>query len=512
MPESAFLFCLTNSIFPKSKNPGIELPGIYTSQLVMALSSFRKSYTLHTYTGDSFLLIAREAAHHLGWTVSQLDQTGLLAYAPAGENTVGDEIRITLDDDKAMLTSESMTGTANEQRHQQNIEKLVTVLDELQTRVSAEEINQQLAQQPSAQWVDESAEKKSGFFSFFIPSGDYFITPILINLNILVFLVMMISGVGIFDPDTQDLIRWGANFKPYTIDNQWWRLFTSTFLHIGLFHLAMNMYALVFIGSILEPLLGRMRFLIAYVCSGILASVASLWWHDTTVSAGASGAIFGMYGVFLALLTTNYIEKEARKALLSSISIFVVYNLIAGLRGGVDNAAHIGGLVSGMLMGYAFYPKLQYPEKSILGMASIAGILLATAGISLIAVQFVSDPIGEYDRRMEEFYTRQTAALKIYNLPENTPTEKILVSIKDSGLVNWKENLKLVKELDHLNLPEVIRGQNKKLIEYCELRIKSYELMYKAFNENTQAYEPQIEVYDRRIEGIINDLNKKDTK
>ncbi len=479
----------------------------------MALSSFRKSYSLHTYTGDSFLLIAREAAHHLGWTVSQLDQTGLLAYAPAGENTVGDEIRITLDDDKAMLTSESMTGTANEQRHQQNIEKLVTVLDELQTRVSAEEINQQLAQQPSAQWVDESANKKSGFFSLFIPSGDYFITPILINLNILIFLVMVISGVGIFDPDTQDLIRWGANYKPYTVDNQWWRLITCVFLHIGIDHLAVNMFFLFFIGTFLESLLGRFRFLIAYLCTGLLASIASLWWNNTTASAGASGAIFGLMGVFLALLTTNYIAKEVRKLLLISFSAFVVYNLLGGLRnGGVDNAAHIGGLVSGMLMGYAFYPKLQYPEKSILGMASIAGILLATAGISLIAMQFVSDPIGEYDRRMAAFYTRQTAALKIYNLPENTPTEKILVSIKDTGLVNWKENLKLVKELDQLSLPEVIRGQNKKLIEYCELRIKSYELMYKAFKENTQTYEPQIEVYDRRIEGIINDLNKKDAK
>ena len=118
----------------------------------------------------------------------------------------------------------------------------------------------------------------------------------------------------------------------------------------------------LYIGLLLEPRLGTIRFLGAYILTGIAASITSLWWHDLTISAGASGAIFGMYGVFLAMLTTNLIEKSARKALLTSIGVFVFYNLVNGMKGGIDNAAHIGGLVSGLLTGYAFYPSLKRPE------------------------------------------------------------------------------------------------------------------------------------------------------
>src|SRR5580698_9586542 len=83
----------------------------------------------------------------------------------------------------------------------------------------------------------------------------------------------------------------------------------------------------------------------------------------TPSSAGASGAIFGMYGVFLALLTTNLIDKVRRTALLASIGIFVGYNLLYGTKSGVDNAAHVGGLISGILIGYIFFPGLKKPDS-----------------------------------------------------------------------------------------------------------------------------------------------------
>jgi len=103
----------------------------------------------------------------------------------------------------------------------------------------------------------------------------------------------------------------------------------------------MNMYALLYISLLLEPHLGRTRFLTVYLLTGLTASLASLWWHNLTISAGASGAIFGMYGVFLSMHTTNLIEKSARKALLTSIAVFVGYNILNGLKpnSGIDNAA-----------------------------------------------------------------------------------------------------------------------------------------------------------------------------
>jgi rhomboid protease GluP len=110
---------------------------------------------------------------------------------------------------------------------------------------------------------------------------------------------------------------------------------------------------LLYIGLLLEPYLGKTRFLTAYLISGIAASMTSLWWNDLTISAGASGAIFGMYGVFLALLSTNLLDKSVKKVLFTSIAVFAGYNILNGLKSnsGIDNAAHIGGLISGLIIG-----------------------------------------------------------------------------------------------------------------------------------------------------------------
>src|SRR5690606_1205960 len=97
------------------------------------------------------------------------------------------------------------------------------------------------------------------------------------------------------------------------------------------------------------------------------------------VSAGASGAIFGLYGVFLALLTTKMIPAQIRNALLQSIGVFVVYNLVYGMKSGVDNAAHIGGLVSGLVIGYLFYFSGKNKEQS-LRFVSLPLLLLIIAG------------------------------------------------------------------------------------------------------------------------------------
>jgi rhomboid protease GluP len=99
------------------------------------------------------------------------------------------------------------------------------------------------------------------------------------------------------------LIAWGANYGPDTITNgQWWRLLTSMFLHIGIVHLAFNMIVLLQIGPFVERLVGNVGFLIVYFVSGFAGNVTSLVWNPYTVSAGASGAIFGLYGLLLGFL------------------------------------------------------------------------------------------------------------------------------------------------------------------------------------------------------------------
>jgi membrane associated rhomboid family serine protease len=160
-----------------------------------------------------------------------------------------------------------------------------------------------------------------------------------------------------------DLLNWGANFRPLTTDGQWWRLLTSTFLHGGLMHILANMYGLIFVGIFLEPLLGAKKYAFVYLLTGILASVASIWWYDATVSVGASGAIFGLYGFFLASLLLKVFPPDFGKAFLASTLVFVVFNLLMGFTGGIDNAAHIGGLLSGFILGLIMSRQLKHNKE-----------------------------------------------------------------------------------------------------------------------------------------------------
>ena len=194
----------------------------------------------------------------------------------------------------------------------------------------------------------------------FIPNKNFWAIPILIDLNILVFLIMLISGVSIIHPQGKDLILWGGNLRSLTTDGQWWRLLTSVFIHGGIIHIFYNLISLFLIGMFLESYIGSKRFMIVYLLCGIFASIASLYWHENTISVGASGAIFGMFGLFLALMLLNLIDKTMLKFVL----FFVGINLLVGIIGMIDMAAHLGGLVSGFLIGIIYFPVEKYLKET----------------------------------------------------------------------------------------------------------------------------------------------------
>lgn len=190
---------------------------------------------------------------------------------------------------------------------------------------------------------------------FLIPKGEHFATSVILDVNIVVFLVMMFAGVNIISPKSLELLQWGANRRTETINGDWWRLVTCMFLHGGIMHLVANIYGLIIAALFIEPVLGRRNFFILYFLSGIFASVSSICWYDNTISVGASGAIFGLYGAVLSLLLTNAFPKEGRRIILGLIGFYVVLTLLMGLAGGIDNAAHIGGLLSGAIIGPLLY-------------------------------------------------------------------------------------------------------------------------------------------------------------
>lgn len=173
------------------------------------------------------------------------------------------------------------------------------------------------------------------------------ITYTIIAICIFIFALMYILGNGSGNSET--LINFGANYDLLTKDGEYYRLFTSMFLHIGIIHLLCNMYSLFIIGKEIENLFGKVKFLIIYIGSGLCGSILSLAFNSNTILAGASGAIFGLLG---SLLYFGYYYRTYLGATIkSSILPVIIINLAIGfLSSTIDNACHIGGLVGGILL------------------------------------------------------------------------------------------------------------------------------------------------------------------
>lgn len=190
-------------------------------------------------------------------------------------------------------------------------------------------------------------------------------TAAIILICVAVFLAEVILSRSIVDIDLRTLMKMGANSGVEVFSGQWWRLMTSVFLHGGFIHIGANMWALFNIGLLAEILYGRRNFLILYLLCGLGGSVASVWWHPAEAGVGASGAIFGVAG---ALIPALKFQKNPRIAMalrgaLGSIVVFVFVNLAIGA--GVpfiDNAAHVGGLVTGLVVG-ALLPSYTVEEE-----------------------------------------------------------------------------------------------------------------------------------------------------
>jgi len=333
-------------------------------------------------------------------------------------------------------------------------------------------------------------------------------TAIIIGANILVFIAMVISGVNILGPGSETLLKWGADFRPSVLEGQWWRLLTCCFLHIGIIHLLVNMYALLYIGVLLEPFLGRLKFTLAYFLTGILSSLSSIVWNEATVSAGASGAIFGVYGLFLALLTTQLIHPAVRKPMLKSMVWFVILNLSIGFSGLVDNAGHVGGLVSGLLMGYAYYPSLKNPWASRLKYVVTILPAMAVLIITFFTIRVLPNNIGIYEQQMKVFASRDSLAIDAIARCKDYPKGQQRDSLKAKGINYWEQNIQLVSDIDKHRLPAAFHERNIKLILYCRTRISYAVLAVKALDENTPVYNDKIEETTRQLNALVKELEE----
>jgi membrane associated rhomboid family serine protease len=239
------------------------------------------------------------------------------------------------------------------------------------------------------------------------------VTPLLLAINVLVFVLMLVSGVSPIDPSAEKLFDWGASYGPYILNGEWWRLVTAMFVHIGVVHIIFNMQALWSLGRVVERLYGNWTYLLMYLLGGIGGSIASLWWHADIISAGASGAIFGLagglaIGVYRGKLP---MPQKVMQSLLTSTILFIGYNLVYGfINEGIDNAAHIGGLVVGAISGWFLLRELPRTDTEprshrLRGLALVAGLAALVSSTLILKSQ---DPLTEIIKAEELFFAGDT--------------------------------------------------------------------------------------------------------
>lgn len=195
---------------------------------------------------------------------------------------------------------------------------------------------------------------RSPLLSLLTPRKGRYATALLLDIDIAVFVLMLLSGAGFLSFHTEALLAWGANHRPALEGAGSLRLLTSMFLHGGVIHLVMNLYGLAIAGTLLEPVVGSFRLMTAYLLAGLAGSIASVLFHPAAVSVGASGAIFGLFGLLLAMMAMNDPRVATlRRVFMSSVLLVIGLNLALGfLLPGIDNAAHVGGFLMGALLGF----------------------------------------------------------------------------------------------------------------------------------------------------------------
>ncbi|MBS4217150.1 rhomboid family intramembrane serine protease [Bacillus sp. FJAT-49711] len=213
-----------------------------------------------------------------------------------------------------------------------------------------------------------NGEEERSLFEFTKPRFTYFFMV----FQLLIFLIMEANG-GTTNSET--LIKYGAKFNPLILNGEWWRFITPIFIHIGVLHIAMNTLALYYLGTAVEKMFGHLRFIWIYLFSGFIGTVASFVFSPS-ISAGASGAIFGCFG---ALLYLGFAYPQVFFRTIGMNVIFVIIiNLIFGFTiSGIDNAGHIGGLIGGfMATGAVHFPKKR--NKMTQALFLLAAIIIAS--------------------------------------------------------------------------------------------------------------------------------------
>lgn len=493
-----------------------------------------QTISINGFPEDSVLALAYGTLESLNWNIKYARENIIIAYTPKTWKRYDQEITVQASAGAITVTSKMIHGEAFDMmgRNKKFLNDFTTALEKVRSTANEQQIETWKEKvvglkgatiREAQEQARQSAEVDRVMN---LSKGNMNVTYVIIGINVLVFLAMVFSGVSFMEPSGLDIIRWGANYSPLTLSGDWWRLITCVFVHVGIIHILFNMYALYIIGVYLEPMLGKVRYTVAYLATGIFASLASIWWHsDPVPSAGASGAIFGMYGVFLALLSTKLIPGQVRNKLLQSIAIFVGYNLVYGMKSGVDNSAHVGGLLSGVVIGYLYFISLKGKRENkkspvIAGFVAVLAVAAAylyleqhtvSASERNMAQQTLSDvkfkDAQKFVDQYNSFVDMQDTALAPLKDTTQLMDATLANKLENISLPEWNRAEKLVNEMKTYDVSENYKNKLSIMEQYVELRKQQIGLLKEYINDNGPQTEQALKNMNEKIDSTVEKMN-----
>jgi len=307
----------------------------------------------------------------------------------------------------------------------------------------------------------------------------------IICANLAIYLAMLLTGVHFLEPGVPDLLKWGANLGSATTSGQWWRLFTCTFLHIGLIHILFNMYVLWDIGRFIERLIGATGFAAVYLLAGLAGSIASMWWNPFVVSAGASGAIFGLYGCLIGYLLAGSrdIPEDVAKNLRKNALMFLGYNLVWGLtHRELDMAGHLGGLLGGLACGFVMAKRGQAHGPEARARINVQVLAFGLAILALAAA--LRPKTVDLQQELRRFSDMETKVQANYNQAlqkarSNALSDSDFASLIDVEVIQPWHSARLRLEGVH-GLPENQTRLLSRIGRYAETREQAWTKLSEA--------------------------------
>ena len=314
-------------------------------------------------------------------------------------------------------------------------------------------------------------DKRINFFKLhFTPRRNYIVTPILFHFNFLLYLIVSVADRNFLFPSAETILTLGGDTPTQTLTGAYWRIITACFLHFGILHLAANMLALIQLGKIIEQFIGSFRFAFVYFMCGIAGGVASNWWYYqewSAVSVGASGAIFGLLGFFLALVTTDRVRKEFRIPLLKSIGTSLLLNLAISAFANFNNAAHIGGLLTGIATGYLMWILDKYVQRAT-KILFPALLIVVTFVLFVFLVPRINGKFDEMSDLLKRIDSTKKSMLS--DLDKNLQQDSIPFSDTVFFNLKWNQFLKKNDSLLLLGKSETLKENHRLNKNEIELR------------------------------------------